>query len=107
MTLIQPHQQKNIYFALTMALFLMLFTGVVWLIFLYNQSVNFRHGAANAKSEIQKLQLQSSVDRDTVFAYFQGDNAQIFASSHGLLNEKNPRYLRASNDTQWVFASRF
>ena len=85
----------------------MLFTGVVWLIFLYNQNVDYHHSAADAKSQIQKIQLQDTDARDTLFSYLEGSHVEEFASAHGLTQEKNPRYLRASNDTQWVFASRF
>jgi hypothetical protein len=107
MTFIQPHQEKNIFILSAVFLFAMLFTGVVWLIFLYNQNVNLRHGTADAMIQIQKLQIRNSESRDTLFSYLEGGNVEKFASANGLVEDKNPRYLRAPNDTQWVFASRF
>jgi cell division protein FtsL len=107
MTFIQPHQEKNIYILFAVFLFAMLFTGVVWLIFLYNKNVDLNHATADAKIQIQKLQLQNSQARDTLFSYLEGSNVEKFASVRGLVQEKSPRYLRASNDTKWVFASRF
>lgn len=107
MTLIQPHQPKNIFFIAVGALFLLLFTGALWLILLYNQTVNFRHGISAATARVQTLQTENADVKDQLLSFLNGSDTGAFATERNLVQEKNPHYLRASQDQQWVFASRF
>jgi hypothetical protein len=75
----------------------------VWLVVLYNQTVNIDHGLEKAKTEIQKLQAGNAELQDVLFGFFDDTKVELFAKENNLIKEKNPQYIET--DGQWEFAS--
>lgn len=105
MTLIQPHQQKSFFLGVIAALFVLLFTGVVWLILLYNQGVEFRHASLDFKAEVQKVETEHADAKERILSMTNSSDVAAFVAIHNLVQDKTPHYLRTYIDSQWAFAS--
>ena len=81
----------------------MLAAGVIWLIVLYNQTVDIRHSISAANASYEKLQASNAELKDGVLKLFLNENFERLAEDRNLIIDKKPQYLRAN--TQWVFAS--
>ena len=105
MTLIQPNKDKNIFSILLMLSVVPLLTGVVWLIMIYNQTVNFNHSATSMKEELANVQTESADLKEKLFATLDTDNLQQVAADYQLVKDKNPQFLEIDTASQWAFAS--
>jgi cell division protein FtsL len=103
MTLIQPNKENILLNWLLIALIFAATAGVIWLIFLYNQTVSFTHGASALRDEAKRVETHNSELKGTIFALFEPGRVKGIAESGGLVADKNPEYARITNE--WLAAS--
>ncbi|MEK7193391.1 MAG: hypothetical protein AAB652_01225 [Patescibacteria group bacterium] len=104
MTMLQPNKEKR-FIGIYIALFLTpLLSGALWLVFLYNQTVNLQHALEKTQADFLALQTGNAELRDEFFTLFDGKNLEIFAKERELREEKNPRYLEIKGP--WALVSR-
>ena len=101
MTFIKP---EKLSFLSRLLIFTMvpLVSGVVWLIFMYNQVVNLNHEIPRLKKEIEVNQAAAAELKEKVFAFFKNENTDQITSALGLIQEKNPEYFESAQ--KWAFA---
>jgi hypothetical protein len=105
MTYIQPNKNHSTLNILLIFLGIGFFLGAVWLVILYNNSVNFSHGLSEMKSEFQEVQTVNVELKEKIFSVLDSLNSKSIAASHNLVQEKKPQYLEIN--TQWSYASEF
>jgi cell division protein FtsB len=104
MTLIQPIR-TNAWLNLILAAFLcLLVVSAVWLVSLYNRSVNVRHATAEMKEEVQRLQTENAELKGRILGILDGQKFEELAAARALVKERDPKYLETN--PQWSLASR-
>ncbi len=98
MTFIQPNKNKRANTLILVALFLLLAAGSLYLIVLYNKSVNFEHGTAAAKQKLSTIEAQTTDIKNNLFTLLNASKAESVASGK-LVEERSPEYV------QWSYAS--
>lgn len=93
MTIIHPH--KTLPFV---HIFLMILAGVlvilsVWLVVLYNQSVNLDHNISSLKTQIKNTETETAELKDRIFTLLDTQTLSRIAETEGLIKEDNPKYL--------------
>lgn len=78
--------------------------AVLWLVILYNQIVNLRHSFAEETLHFQEIQATNAELKDVALRLFDDENLKGFAEERGLIQDKKPQYLLASQ--QWASVSR-
>ncbi len=106
MTFIQPNQNKNILNKIIAVLALGIVLISVWLIVLYNQTVNLDHAIAGMTDNIQKLQAANADLKSRTVALLTGQDFEALAAEKGLVQERNPQYLELTVANKWDIASR-
>lgn len=102
MTAIKPNKNKLFSNKLLVLFCAPLFLGIVWLVALYNQTVNIGHGIEEMNADLKKLQGETAELQDTMFNSFSGERIEAFAKENRLIKEKTPEYLEIND--QWAFA---
>lgn len=92
MTFIQPTQKNFINIAIPVLICILIFASV-WLIFLYNRSINLEHGISQTEKDLQKLQVDRAELQDKIFALSNDANLQKLSKERGLFQEKAPQYM--------------
>ncbi len=95
-------EKQNISNILLIILGGLLIFGFIYLIAVYNQLVNLRHGISDMRAETQKLGVQSAELKDQLFKIFDPGKVEALAKDRGLVKESKPNYLEAN---QWELAS--
>lgn len=78
--------------------------GFIYVIILYNQTVDLKHSIADMKAETQKIEVQSADLKDQYFAIFDPAKVESTAKARGLVKENKPAYLESNT---WALASHF
>ncbi len=106
MTLIQPNKKITALPPLFIAaLVIPIILGVIWLILLYNTTVDLRHRFTTTKSAIQTIGTENSQMKDQVFSLLDKAHLEALAKERGLKEDRNPQFVTL--DTQWEFASHY
>ena len=79
--------------------------AVVWLIFLYNETVDLAHGTAAFREETRQVETRNSELKGAIFSLFDPARVSQFAGERGMVTEKSPDY--APIYKEWVAASHF
>lgn len=98
MTIIQPNKHKN---KLNLIISLLLFTIVVLVgegISLYSQSVNFRHDITKIEKDVRNIEVANAEMKNKLFALFEPDNIKTITENSGLIEDKNPQYIKESDN---------
>jgi len=98
MTIIQPNKNKN---KLNLIVSLLLFAIVALIsqgIYFYSQSVNFRHDITRLEKDIRDIEVSNADMKNKLFALFDPNNTKIIIESGGLIEEKNPQYIKNSDN---------
>ena len=77
-----------------------LIAGALWLVVLYNLSVDLEYKLKEAKAEFQKIEAQNAEFQDKIFAVFKSENLENFAKDKGLIKDQEPEYFRLTQ--QWA-----
>jgi len=101
MTFVRSEKQ-NISNILLIIFGALLVFGFIYLIAVYNQMVNLRHGISDMRAETQKLGVQSAELKDQLFKIFDPSKVEALAKDRGLVKENKPSYLETN---QWALAS--
>lgn len=93
MTIIQPHKTNyKITFFISFCVISIL--GIaVWGIFLYNQSVNFRHELTNQEDTLRKVEVANAEFKDKLYNITDINSL----GSQPLILEKNPEYVKSKS----------
>lgn len=105
MTIIQPNKNKNFLIRFGILLSLPLFGGVILLIMLYNQTVNFEHNFSLLDAKFKNVQAANAELKDKFFGLFVSENLEKLANDRGLVKEKNPQYIEVH--PKWEVASHY
>lgn len=105
MTLIQPGKNFGYLYVVLMVLTFPLITGVIWLVLIYNQTVDVRHGISDTKSELQRLEIQNAEYKEKLFKVLDTASLLQIAKTNSFEQDTKPRYLEVSKDNQWALAS--
>lgn len=81
------------------ALFSASFIASVFLIFIYNYSINLDYKIYSAEETIKKLESEKAQLQDKVFALLSDASLKKLSANNGLVEEKNPKYLKISAGT--------
>jgi cell division protein FtsL len=103
MTFIQPNRQNFILNFVLFGLIGIVTLSVIWLIFLYNQTVSLAHGAEQMRETAKQIETQNSELKGEIFALYSPDAVQAFAANHGMILDRTPEY--SSLNPEWVVAS--
>lgn len=95
-------EKLNLANILLLAVIFPLIISIIYLIALYNQTVNLKHGIADMRAETQKLEASAAGYKDKVFALFDPGKVETLARERGLVKETKPAYLEVN---QWALAS--
>lgn len=104
MTLIQPNKNQ------TLLNFALIFLGVavtgavIALIFVYNQTVDYKQGAAALQEQATTLQAKNSELKSATFALLDPGRLAGIAAGQGMSSGGAPRYITTAT---WVAASHF
>ena len=93
MTYIRPNKDHSTLNVVLLFLGIGFFLGAVWLVVLYNNSVNFSHGLSEMKAEFQEVQAANVELREHIFSVLDTLNSKDLAAQHNLVQEKKPQYL--------------
>lgn len=107
MTFIKPKQNYSHFFLNVMFFFMIaaVLMATLWLIMLNNRLVDLKHNISEIKVAFGEIQTQSAELKAKTFSFFSNQNVGNLAREVGLLQEKNPDYLKI--DRQWQFASQY
>ncbi|MEK9154749.1 MAG: hypothetical protein AAB596_01625 [Patescibacteria group bacterium] len=97
MTIIQPNKNKNKINFVISFLMLVLIASVAWGIFIYNQSVNFRHEISKMESNIRNLETKNAEFKNTLYQMTDLKNLESFKNNQSLVLDEHPEYIRAIN----------
>lgn len=107
MTYLQPHGARSslaLYRFLTLGLAGLGLACVLSLVGLYNGVVRERHLATEAGRAIATLQAGNVNLEQQLLTAFDVNAVEAFASSRGLVKDRDPRYLEGTSAT-WALAS--
>lgn len=94
MTFFQPEQKSFLNYAIA-GLVLASFFASIFLIFIYNRSVNLEYKIYAAEENIKKLEGDKSQLQEKIFSLLSDASLKKFAADRNLVQEKNPKYLVA------------
>lgn len=104
MTIIHPHKTSpfiNIILALLAGV---LVVSSVWLVVLYNRSVNLDHNISSLKAQIKNMETETAELKDRIFTLLDTQALSRIAETEGLVKENSPRYLDVPSATLPVIA---
>jgi len=105
MTIIQPNKNKN---QINLVISLLLLAIVVLIsqgIYIYSQSVTLRYDTDKLEKNLRELEAQNAEIKNKIFTFFDPENIKRIAEEKGLIEEKNPQYIKISNSNN-VLAGR-
>jgi len=105
MTFIQPEKNNGFLGKFLMILMVGLFSGAIWLVVLYNNTVNLAHGAAEMRTELQSVQSQNAEAENKMFTLLTQSASAELVKKDNLVQDKNPEYLETNS--QWLYASHY
>ena len=76
--------------------------GVIFLINTYAGTVELKHGVADLKSNLQKIESENILLKERYFSLFEESKVNQFASAKGLTKDEKPQYVEQS---RWELAS--
>jgi hypothetical protein len=104
MTILQPHKQIAYINYVLGALVFAVFASALSLVFVYNSFVDTSHRVSGFKKDITRMETESALLRDTIFALTVDVQSESLANQSGLVKDKSPHYLTL--DPQWSLALR-
>lgn len=100
MTIIQPNKNKfKIEFFISV-LMLIFIVSVVWGVFLYNQTVNFRHEAEDIGKILKQSEIENAELKNALYSMIDLKNSESLTVSESLILEKNPEYIKVTDNQQ-------
>lgn len=100
MTIIQPNKNKfKIEFFISV-LMLIFIASAAWGVFLYNQTVNFRHETENIGKILKQSEVENAELKNVLYSMIDLKNSESLVISESLVLEKNPEYIKAANSEQ-------
>lgn len=100
MTIIQPN--KTSYKANFWVLILTLtsVSATVWIIFLYNQLVDFRHEVRTQETNLSQAEVMNAEFKNNLYTIIDAKNLESSNNNESLILDKNPEYVKTINDNQ-------
>lgn len=98
MTVIQPNKNSIAGVGLFFVLGAILCLGILVEVFAYSQTVSLKHDIIQLSSEIEEMRLMSAELKNDLYKITDQKNLDALAKELGLVQDKNPK---------WVFASQF
>lgn len=97
MTIIQPNKNNlKIEFFISV-LMLILIVSAVWGVFLYNQTVDFRHEADDIAKILKQNEVENAELKNILYSMIDLKNSESLIIRESLILEKNPKYVSTDN----------
>jgi cell division protein FtsL len=93
MTILEPHKEKFHIDLLIALLIVLLFGGTIGAVYLYNETVNFRHTMKSYELEIVNLQNKNVELRNELYGALDPKHLLSVAKEAGFVLEQKPSYL--------------
>lgn len=104
MTIIQPNKTGS-YTNIVLAILAGVLTVFsVWLVVLYNRSVNLNHNISDLKAQIKNTETETAELKDRIFTILDTQALSRIAETEGLVKENSPRYLEVPSKDLSVVA---
>ncbi|RJP45948.1 hypothetical protein C4587_00130 [Candidatus Parcubacteria bacterium] len=100
MTLIQPNKNNILLHKLIFLFAALLVAEALWLVTLYNRSVNLGHDIASMRAELKEIEARSAELKNKLFVALDTDELEAFARERNLIEDKKPQYFTSSE--QWL-----
>jgi cell division protein FtsL len=95
MTIIQPNQNKRknnfVIYLLLVIIAVLIMQGI----YLYSQSVTFRHDIANLEKSLREAEASNAEMKNKIFTFFESENIKRAVEERQLIEEKYPQYIKA------------
>lgn len=98
MTVIQPNKATKNVLYLFLGLGILVFLGVSAAVAIYSQTVDLKHDIIGLSSELEEMKLKNAELKNSFYQITDQKVLGDLAESRGLIQDKNPK---------WVFASQF
>lgn len=98
MTIIKLNKNRNKLNLIISSLLFAIVALIIQGIYLYSQSVNFRHDIASLEKNIRDIEVSNVDMKDKLFALFDSNNTKAIIENGGLIGEENPQYIKDSNN---------
>ena len=99
MTIIKLNKNKNKLNLIISLLFFAIVGLIGQGIYSYSQSVNFRHDITSLEKNIRAIETSNADMKNKLFALFDPNNTKAIIESGGLIEEKNPQYIKNSDNS--------
>jgi cell division protein FtsL len=76
---------------------MMILTSVsvaIWVVFLYNQLVDFRHDIKNQEASISRAQVANAELKNNLYTIVDANKLESSFNNQSLILEKNPEYVK-------------
>ena len=93
MTIIHPHKTSPFINIILMILAGILAVSSIWLVVLYNRSVNLDHNISSLKAQIKNMETETAELKDRIFTILDTQALSRIAETEGLVKERSPNYL--------------
>ena len=103
MTFVKKEKRNSINLLLLLLTAFLIF-GIILIVGAYNKTVNLKHGIADMKAEMRKIETDSAGLKEQLFGIFEAQKVESLAKERGLVKETRPSYLE---ETPWALASHF
>lgn len=100
MTIIQPNKNSfkiDFFISILMLIFL---AAAVWGVYLYNQTVNFRHETDTITKILKQSEVENAELKNALYSIIDLKNSELLAISEPLVLESNPEYVKTTHSQQ-------
>ena len=100
MTIIQPNKNSFKIEFFSSVLMMIFIASAVWGVFLYNQTVNFKHEMKNVSITLKQREVENAELKNILYSMVDLKESESLVASESLILEKNPEYVKVSNSAK-------
>ncbi|MEK7635951.1 MAG: hypothetical protein AAB405_02565 [Patescibacteria group bacterium] len=100
MTIIQPNKNSfkiEFFISIVMLIFI---ASAVWGVFLYNQTVNFKHETENISKILKQSEIENAELKNILYSMIDLKSSESLVISESLVLEKDPEYIKTASEQQ-------
>jgi len=97
MTIIKPNKNSFKVEFFSSVLIMIFIASAVWGVFLYNQTVNFRHEIEDIGITLKQSEVENAELKNILYSMIDLKESESLVASESLILEKNPEYAKVSN----------
>jgi cell division protein FtsB len=93
MTIIQPNRRRGTTRFMIGVFFLLLFTGALGAVLLYNNVVDLRHRLADKEQALATLEVENAEFKNRTYALLDARKAKDMLEKSALIFDRNPEFI--------------